>query len=52
MEVQPRDVQATQYPEKLNKMLSEIGGKEIYTLLCLLNNLGFSIQIQVKETNS
>ncbi|MFB2879969.1 DNA-binding protein [Floridanema aerugineum] len=41
---------ATQYPEKLNKMLSEIRGKEIYTLVCLLNNMGFSIQIQVKET--
>lgn len=41
---------ATQDPEKFNKMLSEIGGKEIYALVCLLNNLGFSIQIQVKET--
>ncbi|MGA9381965.1 MAG: transcriptional regulator [Phormidium sp.] len=41
---------ATQNPEKLNKMLSEIAGKEIYTLVCLLNSLGFSVQIQVKET--
>ncbi|MFB2835694.1 DNA-binding protein [Floridanema evergladense] len=41
----------TEYPEKLNKLLSEIEGKEIYTLVCLLNTLGFSVQIQVKETN-
>ncbi|MFB2898764.1 DNA-binding protein [Aerosakkonemataceae cyanobacterium BLCC-F50] len=42
---------ATQYYEKLEKMLSENGGQEIYTLVCLLNNLGFSVKIQVKETN-
>lgn len=43
---------AKDFYEKLDEMLSKSGGQEIFTLVCLLNNLGFSVQIKVKETNS
>ncbi|GAB4209984.1 MAG: hypothetical protein Fur006_70160 [Coleofasciculaceae cyanobacterium] len=34
--------------EKLNKMLSESGGSEVYTLVALLKALGFKLEVTLK----
>ena len=38
--------------EKLDKMLSESGGSEIYTLVELLEAMGFRLEVNVKENNT
>ncbi|MCU0515778.1 MAG: transcriptional regulator [Oscillatoria sp. Prado101] len=43
---------AKQKWEKLDKMLSETGGSEIYTLVELLDALGFRLAVTLKEENN
>jgi DNA-binding phage protein len=43
---------AKQQWEKLDKMLSETGGSEIYTLVELLEALGFRLAVTLKEENT
>jgi DNA-binding phage protein len=43
---------AKQKWEKLDKMLSETGGSEIYTLVELLEALGFRLAVTLKEENN
>jgi DNA-binding phage protein len=41
--------EAKQHYEQLDKMLSEIGGTEIYTLIEFLNALGYRIALVPKD---
>jgi DNA-binding phage protein len=41
---------AKQHHEKLDKMLTESGGSEIYSLVELLEALGFQLEITVEDT--
>jgi DNA-binding phage protein len=41
--------QAKIYHQQLEKMFSENGAKEIYTLIALLNELGFILEVKPKE---
>ncbi|MCL1467985.1 DNA-binding protein [Argonema galeatum] len=37
------------YHQQLDKILLENGGKEIYTLVSLLDELGFRIEVKIKD---
>jgi len=43
--------QAKQHYAKIDQILSETGGTEIYTLVALLDSLGLRLAVTVKEIN-
>ncbi len=48
MQMNELSEEAKQYYEKLEKMLLETGGAEIYSFVELLDALGFRVEIKVK----
>ena len=42
---------AKEHHEKLDKMLTESGGSEIYSLVELLEALGFKLEITIADTD-